>query len=86
MTDSELKDKIRGKVKDLARARGVKVDAIPNDAQLIDAGYLDSASVIELVVWIEGLFDTELEFDQLTRENFGSIDQIVDFMTTRDTR
>ena len=83
MTDSELKEKIRGKVIDLARARGVKLGDIPNDALLIDAGYLDSASVIELVVWIEGLFDTELDFDQLTRENFGSIDDIVEFMKSR---
>ena len=83
MTDSELKDKIRGKVVDLARARGVKLGNIPNDALLIDAGSLDSASVIELVVWIEGLFDTELDFDQLTRENFGSIDHIVEFMKSR---
>ena len=86
MTDSELRDKIREKVRDLARARGVKMDAVPNNALLIDEGYLDSASVIELIVWIESLFDTELDFDQLTRENFGSIDHIVHFMKTRDTK
>ena len=81
--DNDLREKIRAKVRTLAQSRGVPVNGLTDDVLLIDAGYLDSAGVVELVVWLEMLFDTELDFGELTRANFGTIDLIMQFMAER---
>lgn len=43
------------------------------DAEASLSGIVDSTAVMELVVWIEGQFGFDVEIDEITPENFGSI-------------
>jgi acyl carrier protein len=81
VTNSELQEKIRNKIDALAKARGVRVPNVTDDVMLLEAGLLDSASVLELVVWLESLLDTEIDLDQLTLDNFGTITRMVEFLS-----
>jgi len=40
------------------------------------AGVIDSTAIMELVVWIEGECGFDVEIDDITPDNFGSIDKI----------
>jgi len=48
--------------------------AIEADTSL--AGVIDSTAIMELVVWIEGECGFDVEIDDITPDNFGSIDKI----------
>lgn len=51
---------------------------IESDTSL--AGVIDSTAIMELVVWIEGEIGFDVEIDDITPENFGSIDKIVAYI------
>jgi len=72
-SEAILKQEIRAKVVELARALGRKADRITDDDTLLAMGILDSTAVLELLVWIEGHLDIELDPGELSLDNFGSI-------------
>jgi acyl carrier protein len=41
---------------------------------------VDSTAVMEIVVWIEGKFGFDVEIDDITPDNFGSISKIVAYI------
>lgn len=43
------------------------------DAEASLAGVVDSTAVMELVVWIEGKYGFDVEIDDITPENFGTV-------------
>jgi acyl carrier protein len=81
--DPELKETIRSKVEELARGLGRRVTVITDDDLLLETGILDSAAVLELLVSIETLLDIELEQAELSPDNFGSINLMVGFLSSR---
>jgi acyl carrier protein len=44
------------------------------------AGVIDSTAIMELVVWIEGECGFDVEIDDITPDNFGSIHKIVAYI------
>lgn len=78
--DSELLQNIRTRIIHLGHARGLKIANLDNDVLLLEAGLLDSASVLELVVWLETKLDSEIDLGALTIENFGSVNRMVEFI------
>ncbi|MEM7160413.1 MAG: acyl carrier protein [Myxococcota bacterium] len=44
------------------------------------AGVIDSTAIMELVVWIEGQCGFDVEIDDITPDNFGSIDKIAAYI------
>lgn len=44
------------------------------------SGVVDSTAIMELVVWIEGEGGFDVEIDDITPDNFGSIDKIVAYI------
>ena len=50
---------------------------ISADQSLLDSGILDSASILELVSFLEGRFDFVIADDELLPENFETINAIV---------
>lgn len=81
--DSELQQSIRTKIVQLGQARGLKIANLDSDVLLLEAGLLDSASVLELVVWLEGKLDIEIDLGALTIENFGSVNRMVEFLAAQ---
>lgn len=48
------------------------------DTNLIDV--VDSTAVTELVVWIEGKYEFDVEIDDITPERFGSVRKLVEYI------
>ena len=82
-TVPELKQSIRDKVVELARGLGGKAKGITDDDMLLEMGILDSAAVLELLVWLETQLEIELDQEELSLDNFGSITLMADLLVSR---
>ena len=74
------RDAIRAKVIDLASRTGTKKPTLSDDDLIPETGLLDSAAIMELIVWTETRFDIEIEQSDLTIENLGSVNSIVQYV------
>ncbi len=59
-------------------------DDISGDTDLIETGILDSMGIIELVSYLEKEFSLSFPDDDITVDNFGSIDKIVSYLATHN--
>ena len=66
---------IHAKVVALARSTGANATKLGYDDKI--PSVLDSASIMELIMWLETHFDTEIDQERLTMTNFGSVNAIV---------
>lgn len=80
MTTSE---RIRMKVQELAKQLGRNASGVSDDDILPETGVLDSAAIIELVVWVETEFGIDIDQDELSLDNFGSIRRMTSFIAAR---
>jgi len=72
---------LRAKVTELARRRGVRVADFKDDEVIPETGLLDSAAIMELIVWFEIRFDVSIDQADLTIENFGTVDAMMEYLT-----
>lgn len=56
---------------------------ISRNESLLDAGLLDSATILELVSFLEERFDLTISDEELLPENFETIDAIVGMVTAK---
>ncbi|QHO77850.1 hypothetical protein ACH79_39850 [Bradyrhizobium sp. CCBAU 051011] len=49
-------------------------------------GVVDSTAIMELVVWIEGVFGFTVELDDITPDNFGSVRQLARWIARNTNR
>jgi acyl carrier protein len=75
-----LKNEIRAKVQELAANMGMDASAMTDDEIIPATGLLDSAGILELVVWYEQQYDMPLEQDEINIDNLGSVDAMVAFV------
>jgi acyl carrier protein len=68
------KEAIRAKVVELARQLGKDARGIKDDEIIPDTGLLDSAALMELVMWLEMENNLSIEHKEITIDNFGTID------------
>lgn len=47
---------------------------------------IDSTAVMELVVWMEDHFGFQVELDDITPEQFGSVDRLAEFIERNRTQ
>ena len=64
----------------LAKKRNIK-----DDDHLLEAGIVDSLGVLELVTFLERGFKITVLDDELTPENFKSIDSLVSFVWRKNS-
>ncbi len=76
-------DRIREKVREIARSLGRDARRLGDDEIIPQSGLLDSAAILELIVWVETEFGLELDQDELSLDNFGSIRRMTDFIEAR---
>lgn len=62
----------------LAKSRGLE-----DSSALLEEGVLDSLGILELVDFLQGELDVCVEDDDLTPENFASIDAIAAFVESK---
>jgi acyl carrier protein len=71
---------IHAKVEELARARGIRVTGFGDDEVIPETNLLDSAGIMELIVWYETRFDVAIDQADLTIENFGTVNAMVAYL------
>lgn len=55
-------------------------NAIGNDVSLIGQGVIDSTGILEVIVFLETEFSIKISDEEMTPENFRSIDAIAAFV------
>ena len=80
MTTPEI---IRTKVQELAKDLGRNASGVSDDDILPETGVLDSAAIIELIVWVETEFGIDIDQGELSLENFGSIRRMTEYIDGR---
>lgn len=73
---------IREFLQERALARADK-QTIGADEPLLDSGVLDSASILELVSFLEDRFGISIEDDELVPEHFETIDTVAKLVETK---
>ena len=53
------------------------------ETSLVNSGIIDSMGIVELVTYIAENFDLVIEDDQITTENFESINNILKFISEK---
>lgn len=53
-----------------------KAETLPRDQSLLELGVLDSAGVIEFIVFAETTWEIEISDDDITKERMGSLDRM----------
>lgn len=75
----EIKRAIHAKIVELAAQLGHDSKALKYDQEIPATGWLDSAALMELLFWFESTYGLNIEQDQITIENFGTIDAMSSF-------
>jgi acyl carrier protein len=78
-----IKTAIRQKVIDLANKLGEDASDISDEDIIPATGALDSAAILELVVWYEKTYDFPLKQEEINIVNLGSINAMADFLLAR---
>ena len=78
-----IKKAIREKVMDLANKLGEDASDISDEDIIPATGALDSAAILELVVWYEKTYDFPLKQEEINIDNLGSINAMADFLLSR---
>ena len=69
---------IKEKIVSLAQALGKDATCLADDELISESGGLDSASLLEFVIWIEDYFRIVIEAEDMTIEALGTISNVVD--------
>jgi D-alanine--poly(phosphoribitol) ligase subunit 2 len=81
-----IKSRIRAKFAELSAALGNDdPGGLTDDAIIPATGLLDSAALLDLVVWYEAEFDLPLTQEEINVDNLGSIDAMADYLIARKT-
>jgi acyl carrier protein len=76
---TDTRQKIQHKIVELAKRQGNDASSLSFADSIPDSGILDSPALLELILWFENEFDLEIDQDELTVENFGTIDAMASY-------
>jgi acyl carrier protein len=77
---NDVRKAIHAKIVELAAQLGHNAKGLRDDQQIPSSGYLDSPALMELIIWFENEYGMEIDQDQLTLENFGTIDAMAAYL------
>ena len=76
---THTREKIHQKIVELAKQQGKDATSLRFEDSIPDSGVLDSSALFELIVWFENELGLEIEPEQLTVENFGTINAMASY-------
>lgn len=76
---NDIKKAIHNKVVELAAQLGNNAKPLRDDQEIPATGWLDSAALMELIVWFETTYDLSIDQNQITVENFGTVNAMAAF-------
>jgi D-alanine--poly(phosphoribitol) ligase subunit 2 len=77
---SNPKTMLYEKIVELARDLGNDARSLRNDQVIPDTGFLDSPALLELILFYEQTFELDVEQEDLTLDNFGTIDSMAAYL------
>jgi acyl carrier protein len=77
---SDAKRTIRNRIIELADRRRIDARNLKDSDVIPETGALDSAGIMELVMWFEMTFGVSIEQSDLTLDNFGTIDAMASYL------
>jgi acyl carrier protein len=80
LDERTAKERIRNQIASLATTLGHDPSKLTDDALIPETGLLDSASLMMLIVWYEGAFGISTDSEELTIDNFGTVNLMVDYL------
>jgi D-alanine--poly(phosphoribitol) ligase subunit 2 len=86
MDRQEITSRIRAQVVELAKKLGNDASDLSDDDVIPATGLLDSAAILELVVWYDEAFDMRLKQEEINIDNLGSIASMVGYVLDRKAR
>jgi acyl carrier protein len=75
-----IREAIHAKIVELARQSGRDARGLPSDEEIPASGMLDSPALMELIVWCEMEFAIEIDQDDLTLDNFGTVNAMAAYI------
>jgi D-alanine--poly(phosphoribitol) ligase subunit 2 len=75
-----VKREIHGQIVEIARRLGRDARTLGNDEIIPESGVLDSAGIMELVMWYEERYGLTIEQTDLTLDQFGTIDAMAAYL------
>lgn len=83
---TDAKRTIRNRIIELADRRRINARDLKDSDVIPETGVLDSAGIMELVIWFETTFDVTIEQSDLTLENFGTIDAMASYLQRSEAK
>ena len=80
MQSNNVRGAIHAKIAELAQQLGNDARDLKNDQEIPASGLLDSASLMELILWLETTYGLSIDEDQITMDNFGTIDAMANYL------
>jgi len=80
------KSVIHAKIVELARDLGNDARSLRSDQVIPDTGLLDSPALLELILFYEQTFALEVDKEDLTLDNFGTIDSMAAYLEKHTKR
>ena len=71
---------IRNRIIELAGRRGIDARNLQDSDVIPESGVLDSAGIMELIMWYEATFDLAIPQSDLTLENFGTVEAMTAYL------
>ena len=72
--------RIRARISELARELGHDASGLGDDDVLPQTRLLDSAGILGLIVWCEDAFGVTLELEEISLDNFGTVNRMVEHL------
>ena len=76
---NDIRKTIHAKIVELARQLGHDARGLGYGEEIPSRGQLDSPALMELIIWFENEFGLEIDQDQLTMENFGTVNAMASY-------
>lgn len=77
---NDCRQLIHAKIVQLAKQLGKDASKLRADEEIPASGFLDSAAIMELILWFEGQYGLEIPQEDLTLENLGTINAMSDYL------
>lgn len=61
----------------------VKTQGLSDDVDIFASGFVNSLFVMQLVMFVEGEFNIELDSDDLSLDNFRTVNSLVDLVSRK---
>jgi D-alanine--poly(phosphoribitol) ligase subunit 2 len=83
---NDPRQQIHAKIVQLAQQLGKDAQALRFDEEIPATGLLDSAAIMELILWLEDEFGITIPQEDLTLANLGTIDSMAGYLARQTGR